>query len=165
MKDIQRFVSLVREYVTLIDGADTITPHEFLAKCSVLLTELYLLGPHLPDVNPQNVEVSSKQILKPLLGRLIEILGKYHWYHMVFDPISDEEAIRSSLADDLADIYHDLKGSLQEYDRGNQTDALWQWRFDMRADAGNHIVAALPPIHFLIYDHMSPNYESDRTNA
>lgn len=164
MKKTERFVSLVREYVTLIEGTDAIRPHELLSKCSVLLTELYLLGSQLPEVDPQNEEVSSKQSPRVYLVRLIKFLGKYDVYHMVFDPIFDKEAAWASLANDLDEIYLDLKKSLQEYDQGSQTEALWQWRFDMRYHAGMHIVAALQPIHFLIYLHMSPDYVSDKTN-
>lgn len=165
MKKTERFVSLVREYVTLIESTDAIRPHELLAKCSVLLTELYLLGSQLPDVDTQNAELPPKHKPKSQMGRLSKILGKYNFYNQVYDPIYDEKANSTMLADDLNDIYFDLKESLQEYDQGSQTEALWQWKFDMRQHAGIHIVAALQPIHFLIYDHMSPNYARDKTNA
>lgn len=90
------------------------------------------------------------------------ILGKYHFYHWVSDPISDEDTGGTSLADDLSDIYVDLKRSLLEYDSGDKTNAIWQWKFDLRGHTGQHIVSALRPIHFLIYDHMDRDYINEQ---
>lgn len=47
-----------------------------------------------------------------LCDSLKEKLGDWNLYWMVFDPRTDNEAIHGSLADDIADIYRDLKDEI-----------------------------------------------------
>lgn len=165
METTDRFVTLVREYVALIEDASAMRPYELLTECSSLLTEIYLLGSRLPKVDPSYDEDAERPKPDNQMGRLMSTLGKYHFYHLVYDPIYDEEAGGSSLADDLSDIHFDLKRSLIQYDAGDHDNALWEWRFDMRHHAGEHIVAALRPIHFLIYDHMDRDYINEKART
>jgi len=67
----------------------------------------------------------------------------------VFDPTKDSEAISGSLADDIADIYRDLKKGLElkeTYPRQPEA-AIWQWRFGFYSHWGKHAMDALLAIH------------------
>jgi len=47
------------------------------------------------------------------------------------------------LADDLADIWRDLKGGLALYQKGNLAAAAWEWRDSFNIHWGRHAAGAL----------------------
>ena len=62
-----------------------------------------------------------------------------------FDPIAvpAEEPVTADLADDLADIWRDVKAGLILYDQGERSAAGWQWVIQFSAHWGHHATAAL----------------------
>ncbi len=160
------FVPLVRAYVSVIETAATLTAYALLTECALLLPQLYAWGYRLPDIflpELDDNQAPATEITRPLFARF----GPYAHYRLVYDPIFDEEIVIGHIADDLADIYHDLKRPLNLYDRGEdnaQQLALWEWRFTLRGHSGNHIVNVLRPIHFLINTHMPPDFNDATSN-
>lgn len=85
------------------------------------------------------------------------ILGKlekrFYWH--VFNPMdeSDKEPVCGDLVDDLADIYKDLKTSLNLYNSGLKDckqNAAWQFKFDFENHWGSHCINALYAIHYFL---------------
>src|SRR5512145_450640 len=149
-KNLEQFISLVREYISLIDGVSVQThPRLFLSKCRLLLLQIYTLGIQLPDVEPQDSEASKPDYPSPMSSIGI-LLGKYDMYNEVFDPIIDNEIVAASLSDDLADIYRDLKDPLLDYDQDKRDDAIWSWKFNIQGHCGDHLVDSLRAIHRLV---------------
>ena len=100
---------------------------EFLFQIYQMLPELIAEAGRLPLVSfddDENEEQESairkiraekkikQQEWEQLYDSLKEKLGDRNLYWMVFDPRTDSEAIHGSLADDIADIYRDLKNGL-----------------------------------------------------
>ncbi|MFP4107288.1 MAG: DUF5063 domain-containing protein [Phycisphaerae bacterium] len=59
-----------------------------------------------------------------------------------------------TLADDIADIYNDLRYGLQLYWLDNEAavdDAAWQWRWSYESHWGEHMFRALQSMHEMIY--------------
>jgi hypothetical protein len=81
---------------------------------------------------------------------LKEKLGEWDQYNQVFDPTQDADAVHGSLADDLADIYRDLKEGLvlKETKLRQPEDLIWEWRFAFHSHWGKHAMDALLTIHF-----------------
>jgi hypothetical protein len=79
-------------------------------------------------------------------------LGDWDLYWQVFDPTKDSEAIHGSLADDIADIYRDIKEGLglQDPDITLQRDAIWSWRLGYYSHWGQHAINALYMAHALL---------------
>ncbi|HKV39916.1 MAG TPA: DUF5063 domain-containing protein [Blastocatellia bacterium] len=158
---VEQFVELVREYLALVDGLPGLSARDFLLRCAILLPQLYSLSHQLPDiVLPDSDPLEGKEaaITSPM-ANIMNLLGKYDLYSEVFDPVSEEEAIKATLSDDLSDIYADLKRSLLRYESEegpNQLIAVWEWKFQMKIHWGHHVVGALHPIHSLVYDHLDP---------
>jgi uncharacterized protein DUF5063 len=63
----------------------------------------------------------------------------------VFDPlvVPQEETVTADLADDLADVWGDLKGGLLLLHQGDRVGATWHWAFHFSAHWGHHATAAL----------------------
>jgi len=68
----------------------------------------------------------------------------------VFDPTKDSEAIFGSLADDIRDIYRDLKKGLElKKTYPSQPEAaIGEWRFGFYSHWGKHAIDALLAMHF-----------------
>lgn len=164
---IDQFVELVREYLALIDGLPGIAPREFLLDCAILLPQIYSLSHQLPDVelpDDDSSEEREEEVESPM-GKISNLLGDYDLYSIVFDPITDADALKTTLSDDLSDIYADLKRGLIKYDIGDKQDrdvAIWEWKFHMQIHWGQHAVGVLRPIHSLVYDHLDPEFRNDQ---
>ena len=68
-------------------------------------------------------------------------------YYDVFDPLKAESPVTNSLADDVADIYRDVKEGLLLYKNGRIVEAVWEWRFNFRSHWGAHLTSAQQAIH------------------
>jgi hypothetical protein len=84
-------------------------------------------------------------------------LGDWDLYWLVFDPTKDSEAIRGSLANDIADVYRDVKEGLdcQDLDLALLSDAIWEWRIGFYSHWGRHAINALRTSHFLLENTLS----------
>jgi len=159
MSGIENFLSLVRVYVRLIESAHSFSAHQLLSKCAVLLPKIYSLGLELPDIEPKNDEIVTYEGNPPTgIGSK---LGKYDIYWEVLDPVFKEEVGAGTLSEDLAEIYMELKGPLIAYEKGQESDAIWQWKFNIKSHCGDHLVDALRTIHRLVNDHMDPDYRNE----
>ena len=162
MSGIENFLSLVREYVRLIESAHSFSAHQLLSKCAVLLPKIYSFGLQLPDVEP--TDQWSDEIVtyggNPPTG-IGSKLGKYDLYWEIFDPVFEKDVVAGTLSEDLTSIYTELKGPLIAYEKGEASDAIWEWKFNIKSHCGDHLVDALRTIHRLINDHMDPDYRNE----
>ena len=114
-----------------------------------LLAELHLAVVDLPDLGcGENLkDVPSSNQSNGVYRRFQNMPIDGYWD--VFDPLNeaDKESAFNSLADDLTDIYLDLKLGLLYYDRGYIIEALWEWRFNFDIHWGHHLVGAQRAIH------------------
>ncbi len=104
---------LAQSYCQLIEGACQNEP-DWLAQVADLLPRLHavlialrsdgsdLAGRPMPDLDARF----------ELFGCLRDRLGERDHYWLEFDPIGDGEAMTGSLADDLTDIYYELRQGL-----------------------------------------------------
>ena len=61
----------------------------------------------------------------------------------------DEESGMGDIGDDMLDIYKDIKAGCLLFERGEWTEAVWQWSFLHRIHWGRHAVGALFALHCL----------------
>lgn len=156
----REFAVVAKRYCRLIESRSRIPKRQFVVRCAECLAELQMHSVRLASTRSKNVfppgtkRMGHRQwwALYKSLGRK---LGKDNGYHLVFDPykVEKDDPIWTSLSDDLADIYRNLKEGLGHYDRQDATsvnDALCCWKFDIAIHMGHHIVSALRPLHVLI---------------
>lgn len=145
---ITTFAEIVRHYCSWVESSFT-DPRQEMLTVRKLLVELHLgvldlpdlgCGGTLKDVPTFNQENSTYQRFQnmPIDG-----------YWDVFDPLNEEdtESVFNSLADDLADIYRDLKRGLLLYNQGHIVEAIWEWRCNFDIHWGTHLVSAQRAIH------------------
>jgi hypothetical protein len=87
-----------------------------------------------------------------IYNSLTEKLGDWVPYWMVFDPRKDTEVIKGSLANDIADIYRDLKNGLRLAGSKDvpPEDIVFEWRLTFQINWGRHAMCSLRTIHSLL---------------
>jgi hypothetical protein len=156
---VTAFVEAARRYCALIDVRPTLTRRELVSRVHAVLAELYSRGLELPEVEPQKTSATTSALTQDewwaLFSGLRDQLRDYDSY-WVSEPEREVPTGPgpSSLADDLADIYRDLKTgfTLWEAKPARVADAVWEWRFGCSTHWGRHAVDALGRIHTLVYE-------------
>lgn len=119
-----------------------------------LLIDLHSSAVELPDIfdeqAPDAPSVTDLQ-WQEVLHRFSSLPLKGYWD--VFNPLEKDEAVFSILADDLSDIYRDVKSGLLLYEEGHLTGAAWEWRFSFLSHWGDHLVGAQRAIHWWFADY------------
>jgi hypothetical protein len=167
---VPEFREVAQRFIALIDGRDRLTATDLLHRAHFALPRLYSSGLALP-VKPEEAyeedddtvleyhepDISLHQSLwRPIFGSLTTQIGPlWNCYQEVFDPYADppEDVVTGSLADDLADIYVDLREGAQLWSRGLHDEAVWQWRFSFESHWGEHATGALRAIRALAFGH------------
>jgi hypothetical protein len=145
----------------LIEGLATVSKDELLRQCLDILPPLYHAASRLPetelddDDDPEGRELTHEQWAQ-IFNELLGLLGEDHAYREVFDPTARdvEESLLGSLADDLADIYRDLRDNLNSWaEQGDRSPShvLWLARFHWLHHWGCHAVDAIRYLHYLCY--------------
>jgi hypothetical protein len=153
-----RFAGLAQRYRQLIDQRETVPVADLLSRVQQLLASLYAAAVSLPDVegsdDPPRFQMTNDE-WQHLFNSLQAILGPRSHYREVFDPYDPNECepVTASLADDLADVYRDLREGLHLWDAGHRHDAVWAWRDGFQSHWGEHATGALRAIHALAYRH------------
>jgi hypothetical protein len=161
-ENIERFAALARKYCAIVESVTSLDRPQLLDQVYEILAGLIDAGVHLPGTDhgangiddeasedPHGAEVvaMSDDAWRELYHRLQHKLGDADLYWMVFDATKDREAIRGSLADDIADVYRDLKDGLAVMAAGSISEAAWHWRLHFDSHWGLHAMNALKAIH------------------
>lgn len=135
-------ISLARRYCALIEASST--EHvSWLKDVAVLLPRLHAAINSL-DGHRYNGEVSLSADLDArfeLFTRLVGLLGDRDSYWLEFDSPDDFHAMTGSLADDLTDIYCELKHGLRMVDK-DPTRSVRAWREGFVCHWGQHLTDA-----------------------
>ena len=144
---IDNFAVMARRFCSWAEdsiGSDSFSEMQFARS---ILAELHL---GILNVPPQ--ELTDEDHASPEVGNWHEVLKRFSklpvdGYWDVFDPLKEDEPVFNSLADDLADIYRDLKAELYFFDKNEIANAVWEWRFNFIIHWGAHLVGAQRAIH------------------
>ncbi|WP_169740685.1 DUF5063 domain-containing protein [Nevskia soli] len=143
----EKFAVLARSYCSWAEGTPE-SPKQEAIRALSLLTELYGCALTLPEVfEDGEVETISHEDYALVLKRFGAL--PFNFYANCFDPLAVpvEQPVVADLADDLADIWRDLKKGLSLFDAGHHVAAAWDWRFAFHTHWGRHAAAALHPLH------------------
>jgi hypothetical protein len=92
-------------------------------------------------------ETRAPEIAEEEYRRVYKRFGAlpFNYYSECFNPliVPAEEPVVADIADDLADVWRDVKRGLDLWNRGDVDAAAWQWRFHFEAHWGHHISAAI----------------------
>jgi hypothetical protein len=158
-RHVVEFVAVANEYCRYAEHASELKGEELLKILQRLLPLLYLKASFLPDLSPIFDDENEKFVTEPDWSRIYNIFkskfGTADDYLEVFDErINESEGpVVSSLSENMADIYQDIKDFLLLYQTGTKevmNDALWECRMNFENYWGQKLVNALRAIHKFI---------------
>ena len=162
---VVHFVEAARTFCRLVE-TDAPEPDRWMLQILVAVADLYAAAHHLPvpdldsaSIDPEDrFDLTSSEYREVFL-RVGRRLGENRYYTYCFD-IADLSADQQSpgigdLADDLADIYRDIKPGLRAWDANVAeyvSDIIFEWKdLLFRTHWGRHAVDALRALHSLVY--------------
>ena len=133
---------LARNYCELVDRLDE-TDSDWLGRVATLLPRLHaaVSSLNLPEPEDGYYQDADLDARFELFTQLRNLLGDRDSYWMEFDVAEDEQSMSGSLADDLTDIYCELKQGLLLVD-GEPERAVEDWHKGYYLHWGQHLVDA-----------------------
>lgn len=165
-KEITEFIEACENYCLVIENYSKYSVKDFLYYVQKTLVKYYSKGFDLPDCcgNDDDTKINAELTKRDInaffkqSNELGNFLGAHNAYWSNFDPFPDDEdkeTTLSSLSNDIAEIYEDIKTNLTAFEKGNIYDkqqALWQFKFDWYGHTGDHWTFAVRAIHWKLQD-------------
>ncbi len=159
-RNVVDFVAAANEFCKYAEHASEIKGEEMLNILQRILPYLYLKASLLPALEPFFENGNEKFVTETDWFRIHdsfrEKFGTADDYMEVFDEkINESEGpVTSSLSENMADIYQDLKDFLLLYQTGTRevmNDAVWECRMNFENFWGQKLTNAMRAIHKFIY--------------
>ena len=157
---VLEFTAAANEFCKYAEHASELKGDELLKILQRLLPYLYLKASLLPLLEPVFEEGNVKSVTESdwtqVHDTLKSVFGSANDFNEVFDEKAkdSEGPVVSSLAENMADIYQDLKNSLVLYRTGTNevmNDAVWECRLNFEHYWGQILTNSLRAIHYFIY--------------
>lgn len=159
---IEEFYNAAKRYCRWAEADPSDEKMEALTARS-LLAELYVRALGLPDaydyadsMNEATEDEDAKARYEVWQQRFRRFGAlPFNYYSVCAAPfvVPTDETSLADLADDLADIYGDLKDGINYYEAGSIPNAVWEWQFNFTSHWGEHLTSALNALQQWISDH------------
>jgi hypothetical protein len=157
-RPFETFCATAAEYCALIEGIERLDRREALRRLSQLLPGLMFAAAHLPETDPSDEDLGHTipdDSWSERFSALNEAMGDHGAYWTTTDTRSTTEpaVVLLPVADDLADIWRDLKPGVEALAAGaRQEDVTWEWRFSFETHWGAHAAEAIRAVHTALRD-------------
>ncbi len=159
-RNVIEFVAVANEFCKYAEHAGELKGDELLKILQRILPLMYLKASLLPQLDPFFEDGNEKFITENDWLRIHENLrdkfGTADDYREVFDDKAKEteDAVISSISENMADIYQDIRDFLLLYQTGTtevMNDAIWECRLNFENYWGQKLVNSMRAIHSFIY--------------
>ncbi|MEE4117072.1 MAG: DUF5063 domain-containing protein [Marinilabiliaceae bacterium] len=173
-KEVIEFTAVANEYCAFTDRVNDYNGIQVLRFMQRILPLLYSKILALPVFEPVLEDNPEKYVTEADWQRvhdsIIVKLGEANDYLEVFDEAMDfsESAVSSGIAEDLADIYQDIKDYLVSYSIGTleiMNEALWQCTENFNLYWGQTLVNTLRAIHSALKTPEKIGEQTDRPRS
>jgi len=159
-RNVVEFVAVANEFCKYAEHASELKGDELLKILQRILPFMYLKASLLPQLEPFFEDGNEKFVTEAdwtvINDTLREKFGTANEYLEVFDEkINETEGpVVSSISENMADIYQDMKDFLLLYQTGTaevMNDAVWECRMNFENFWGQKLVNSMRAIHKFIY--------------
>jgi hypothetical protein len=166
------FVAAANEFCKYAEHSSELGGDELLKILQRILPFMYLKASLLPVFEPYFEDGNEKFVTESDWFRIHDGLrskfGKANDYLEVFDEkVNDTgEPVVASIAEDMADIYQDLRNFLLLYQTGTNevmNDALWECRMNFENYWGQKLLNSMRAIHNFLYSGEETGISDDKT--
>lgn len=153
------FVAVAKEICVFFEHEGSFSRREFIDKSRKALPLLYYKAGLLPLTEAVFEEGTEKFVTEDdwqaIHDGILKKMGRYNEYPRVYDPeLKDTEDNIGSIAEDLADIYQDLKDFLMVYRMGTSelmNDAVFECVQNYQQYWGRKLLNTLTVLHSLVF--------------
>jgi len=159
-RKVVEFVAVANEFCKYAERASELKGDELLKILQRILPLLYINASLLPQLDTFFEDGNEKFVTESDWVRVHEVLsekfGSADDYLEVFDEKNNESdgPVLTSISENMADIYQDLKDFLLLYQTGTlevMNDAVWECRMSFENFWGQKLVNSLRAIHKFLY--------------
>lgn len=167
------FVAAANEFCKYAEHASEIRGGELLRILQRLLPFIYIKASLLPALEPVFEDGNEKIVTEADWDRVREAFRKQFGSADDYLELADmkinetEDIVPSSISEDMADIYQDLKDFLIPYQTGTEevmNDAVWECRMNFENIWGQKLVNSMRAIHRTVYFEEEPGSEEKPEN-
>lgn len=168
-KNVIELITVANEFCSFLERSDEMESADFLNRLQKMLPLLYLKASLLPefefeaddDLEKYVTEVEYNLIQQKILAHT----GAGDDYQEVFIPGMQfsESALTSSIAENVADVYQDMKDLIMSFRTMNDEvmeQALWECQSNFAQIWGQKLVNCLRAVHNLIYSENNTDEDS-----
>jgi hypothetical protein len=154
------FVAVSNELCNFLEQVSAFSRFDFVNKIRKIMPLLYYKATLLPSTEAVFEDGTEKFVTEEdwqnIHDTILDKLGKYNDYPEIIDPVlrDTEDSVGGSIAENLADIYQDLKDFIMVYRLGTvdlMNDALWECSQHFDQNWGQKLLNSLRAIHNLIH--------------
>jgi len=158
-RQIIEFVTVANEFCSFMESAGQLEKLDFIRKIQKLLPLLYIKASLIPEMesvlNEGNEKFVTEMEYNFVKDQVQTHMGELDDYSEQWDPkISDNtEPVITSISENMADIYQDLKDFVSLYSMGTteiMNDAVWECKMNFENYWGQILVNALRVIHRIV---------------
>lgn len=159
-KDSVEFTTVAVQYCLLLESFEGDDKKDLTDKLTKILPLLYLKATMIPETEMQEEDEPEVTVTEGdynyFLDKLADVFKGDDTYLEVFleDMKYSETPIAASIAEDLTDIYQDLKNFITIFERGiteNMNDALYICNENFKSYWGQKLVNVLRALHSVKY--------------
>jgi hypothetical protein len=172
-RQVIEFVTVAREYCQFLEKTDNYPKKDYIQVLLKLLPLLYLKTSTLPKAEIELDDAVDRFVTEEdymAIKETIEFkMGAHNDYLEVFTPDINrsETALSASIAEDLSDVYQDLKDFLENYRTGAtelMNDALAETVNNFELIWGQKVLNALRALHNAFYGGDDLSDEKEKTH-
>ncbi|MBN1180792.1 MAG: DUF5063 domain-containing protein [Bacteroidales bacterium] len=154
------FIKAVNVFCNLAESKTVPSKTEYVKKMLLACSGVYNLAlviPSIESINEQNNEkFVDENDWQKVKDNIQTIFGQYDAFLEVFDPRMQESEIPiiSSISENIADIYQDLKDFILLFQIGTHevmNDALWECKQNFEEFWGQKLTNIMRALHNLVY--------------
>lgn len=154
------FTAVANELCSFLEQAGSFPRLDFIDKSRKILPLLYYKATQLPVTESLYEEETGKFVTEEdwnaIHDSILQKLGRYNDYPEVIDPMyrDTDDAVGGSIAENLADIYQDIKDFVMRYHMGTvelMNDAIWECMQHFDQSWGQKLLNSLRALHNLMH--------------
>ena len=164
-KQVIEMLTVANDFTLFIEKAEDFSKEQITTYLQRILPVIYLKASLLPDFNVQDEEAIEHYITEEnwegIFNTIHAKLGEEDLYYYIdLNEHTQHDALRASIAENVADIYQDLKDFILLFQKPIQTfqeNAVKECKHLFQTRYGYSLVNCHTAIHYMIYQGESSN--------
>ena len=156
-KSVLEMITVAHEFCLFMEKVDSYSQEDILDYFQKIIPLLYLKGSLLPTIKVADDSYVERYVTAETWEIIFNELRnklKPHDNYWVLEYSDDTEATKANIADNLTDVYQDLKDFVILYTKNTQTareNATYECKIHFETHWGVRLLSALKAIHMLKY--------------